>query len=192
MWTGGEGGVNDAGTDRASNGGDSGAAIFSLNGSLTLENAAISDNFATGAGGGVVVVAFPLVRGVPAVASFRLFNTIISRNGAEECILESTSDPTGGNNVGTIDAKGSGNLILDNNRCPGVAVTTDPHLAALAVDKHSKTGTLPWRCQQTALRSTPAMMTMSWQQISGELHVRKARTLTLEPSNSLLRLRIWL
>ena len=137
----GEGGVNDAGTDRASNGGDSGAAIFSLNGSLTLENATISDNFATGAGGGVVVVAFPLVRGVPALASFRLFNTIISRNDAEECILESTSDPTGGNNVGTIDGKGSGNLILDNNGCPGVAVTTDPHLAALAVDKHGKPGT---------------------------------------------------
>jgi len=137
----GEGGVNDAGTDRASNGGDSGAAIFSVNGSLTLENATISDNFATGAGGGVVVVAFPFVRGVPAVASFRLFNTIISRNGAHECILEDTSDPSGGNNVGTVDAKGSGNLILDNNGCPGVAVTTDPHLAPLVVDKHSKTGT---------------------------------------------------
>jgi uncharacterized repeat protein (TIGR01451 family) len=137
----GEGGVNDAGTDRASNGGDSGAAIFSLNGSLTLENATISDNFATGAGGGVVVVADPSGTGVAARASFTLFNTIISRNGSNECILEGTSDPTGGNNVGTVDANGSGNLILDNNGCPGVAVTTDPQLAALAVDKHSKTGT---------------------------------------------------
>jgi len=137
----GEGGVSDDGTDRASNGGDSGAAIFSLNGSLTIENATISDNFATGAGGGVVVVADPLGTHVPTTASFTLFNTIISRNGAEECILEGTSDQTGGTNVGTVDANGSGNLILDNNGCPGVAVTTDPHLAPLAVDKHSKTGT---------------------------------------------------
>lgn len=137
----GEGGVDIVSPDRASNGGDSGAAIFSLNGSLTLENATISDNFATGAGGGVVVVADPL--GLPAsvTATFRLFNTIISRNGARECILEGTPPPIGGTNVGTVDANGSGNLILDNDGCPGVAVTTDPELAALAVDKHSKTGT---------------------------------------------------
>jgi len=32
-------------------------------------------------------------------------------------------------------------LILDNDGYPGVAVTTDPQLAPLAVDKHSKTGT---------------------------------------------------
>jgi uncharacterized repeat protein (TIGR01451 family) len=137
----GEGGVNDDGTDRASNGGDSGAAIFSLNGSLTIENATISDNFATGAGGGVVVVADPLHTGATVRSSFKLFNTIISRNGAEECIVAGTSDPINGTNVGTVDANGRGNLILDNNGCPGVAITTDPHLAQLAVDKRSKTGT---------------------------------------------------
>lgn len=138
----GEGGVDIIDpTDKASNGGDSGAAIFSLNGSLTLDSATISDNFATGAGGGVVVVADPLGAGVPVSASFKLFNTIISRNGANECILEGTSDPINGRNIGTVDANGSGNLILANNNCPGVAVTTDPHLAALAVDKHSNTGT---------------------------------------------------
>ena len=137
----GEGGVNfDDPTDKASNGGDSGAAIFSLNGSLTLENATISDNFATGAGGGVVVVADPLGTGVPARASFILFNTIISRNGSNECILEGTSDPTSGN-VGTVDANGSGNLILANNGCPGVAVSADPELALLAVDPQSTIGT---------------------------------------------------
>lgn len=80
----GEGAVDDTGTDRASNGGDSGAAIFSLNGSLTIENATISDNFATGAAGGVVVVADPLGARVPVRASFTLSNTIISRNGAGE------------------------------------------------------------------------------------------------------------
>ena len=136
----GEGGVSDAGTDRASNGGDAGAAIFSLNGLLSVENATISDNFSTGSGGGIVVVADPL--GLPAsvTATFRLFNTIISRNGDNECILEDTPDPINGH-VGTVDAQGSGNLILNNNGCPGVAVTTDPQLAALAVDQRSQTGT---------------------------------------------------
>ena len=135
----GEGGVGDSG-DRGSNGGDAGAAIFSLNGLLSVENATISDNFSTGSGGGIVVVADPL--GLPAsvTASFILRNTIISRNGAQECILEGTPDPINGH-VGTVDAQGSGNLILDNNGCPGVAVTTDPQLQALAVDQRSQTGT---------------------------------------------------
>lgn len=137
----GEGGVSDDGTDRASNGGDSGAAIFSLNGSLVIENTTISGNFATGAGGGVVVMAFPLVKNVPVAASLTMTNTILSRNGANECILEGTSDPTGDNNVGIVDAHGSGNLILNNNGCLGVAVTTDPELAGLALDPHSTIGT---------------------------------------------------
>jgi len=135
----GEGGVGDSG-DRGSNGGDAGAAIFSVNGLLSVENATISDNFSTGSGGGIVVVADPL--GLPAsvTATFRLFNTIISRNGDHECILEGTPDPVNGH-VGTVDAQGGGNLILSNNGCPGVAVTTDPQLQALAVDKRSQTGT---------------------------------------------------
>jgi uncharacterized repeat protein (TIGR01451 family) len=121
-------------------GGDAGAAIFSLNGSLTVENATISDNFSTGSGGGIVVVADPL--GLPAsvTASFILRNTIISRNGGQECLMQGTPDPINGH-VGTVDAKGGGNLILDNNGCPGVAVTIDPQLLALAVDPRSQTGT---------------------------------------------------
>ena len=130
----GEGGVNDAGTDRASNGADAGAAIFSLNGSLIVENTTISGNFVTGsdnqAGGGVVVVSFPLVTGVPAKASFTLSNTILSRNGSNDCLLE-----------GDVDATGSGNLILNNNGCPGVAVSADPQLAPLALDPRSTIGT---------------------------------------------------
>ncbi|HEY7304011.1 MAG TPA: DUF11 domain-containing protein, partial [Bryobacteraceae bacterium] len=141
----GEGGVNDAGTDRANKGADAGAAIFSLNGLLDIENTTISGNFVTGsdnqAGGGVVVMAFPLVRKVPAKASLILTNTILSRNGSNDCLLLSTSDPTGGNNVGTIDASGSGNLILNNNGCPGVAVSADPQLAPLALDPRSTIGT---------------------------------------------------
>jgi uncharacterized repeat protein (TIGR01451 family) len=130
----GEGGINDAGTDRASNGADAGAAIFSLNGSLIVENTTISGNFATGsdnqAGGGVVVVGFPLITGVPAKASFRLHNTILSRNGSNDCLLE-----------GNVDASGSGNLILGNNGCPGIAVSADPELAPLALDPRSTIGT---------------------------------------------------
>ena len=141
----GEGGVNDAGTDRANRGADAGAAIFSLNGSVVIENTTISGNFVTGsdnrAGGGVVVMALPLVRNVPAKASLFLMNTILSRNGSNDCLLLSTSDPTGGNNVGTIDATGSGNLILNNNGCPGVAVSADPQLAPLALDPRSTIGT---------------------------------------------------
>jgi uncharacterized repeat protein (TIGR01451 family) len=142
----GEGGVNDAGTDRANRGADAGAAIFSLNGSLVIENTTISGNFVTGsdnqAGGGVVVMAFPSVRGVPAQASFSLHNTILSRNGSNDCLLVGTSDPTGGNNVGTVvTTNSSGNLILNNNGCPGVAVSADPQLAPLALDPRSTIGT---------------------------------------------------
>jgi uncharacterized repeat protein (TIGR01451 family) len=136
----GEGGVDITSPARASNGGDGGAAIFSLNGLLSIENATISDNFSTGSGGGVVVVADPLGAPVSVTASFILRNTIISRNGGNECLLQGTSDPINGH-VGSIDAQGSGNLILNNNGCPGVAVTTDPQLAALAVDPRSLTGT---------------------------------------------------
>jgi len=136
----GEGGVSDTGTDRANNGADAGAAIFSLNGLLSVQNATISDNFSTGSGGGIVVVADPLGLPGSVTATFRLINTIISRNGGNECILAGTPDPVNGH-VGTVDAQGSGNLILNNNGCPGVAVTTDPQLAALAVDQRSQTGT---------------------------------------------------
>ena len=124
----GEGGVNDAGTDRASRGADAGAAIFSLNGSLVLDNTTISGNFVTGsdnaAGGGVVVM-----NSGPG-ASLNVSNTILSRNGSNDCLLK-----------GNVDAKGSGNLILNNNGCPGVAVSADPHLASLALDPRSTIGT---------------------------------------------------
>ena len=122
----GEGGHTD--TDKANNGADAGGAIFSLNGSLTLQNATISGNLVTGsdnqAGGGVVVM-----NSGPG-ASLNLFNTILSRNGSNDCLLK-----------GNVDVKGSGNLILNNTGCAGVAVSADPHLAALALDRRSKTGT---------------------------------------------------
>ena len=141
----GVGGISDDGTDRANRGADVGAAIFSLNGLLEIENTTISGNFVTGsdnqAGGGVVVMAFPLVKNVPVEASLILTNTILSRNGSNDCLLLSTSDPTGGNNTGTVNANGSGNLILNNNGCPGVVVSADPELAPLALDPRSTIGT---------------------------------------------------
>jgi uncharacterized repeat protein (TIGR01451 family) len=142
----GEGGVTADSTDRANNGADAGAAIFSLNGSLVIENTTISGNLVTGsdnqAGGGVVVMAFPLVHNVPVTASFTLHNTILSRNGSNDCLLISTSDPSGGTNVGTVNTTNSGgNLILNNNSCPGVAVSADPQLAALSLDPQSTIGT---------------------------------------------------
>jgi uncharacterized repeat protein (TIGR01451 family) len=62
--------------------------------------------------------------------SLTLFNTILSRNGSSDCLLK-----------GNVGVKGSGNLILNNSGCTGVAVATDPHLAALALDSRSDTGT---------------------------------------------------
>jgi uncharacterized repeat protein (TIGR01451 family) len=115
-------------TDKGDNGADAGGAIFSLNGSLTLQNVTISGNLVTGsdsqAGGGVVVM-----NNGPG-ASVTLFNTILSRNGSNDCLLK-----------GDVGVKGSGNLILNNNGCPGVAVTSDPELAPLALDQQSNTGT---------------------------------------------------
>jgi len=122
----GEGGKTD--TDKASNGADAGAAIFSVNGSLRIENTTISGNFVTGsdnqAGGGIVVM-----NSGPG-ASLNLSNTILSRNGSNDCLLK-----------GNVDSQGSGNLILNNNGCPGVAVTADPQLGPLALDPHSTIGT---------------------------------------------------
>jgi len=63
-------------------------------------------------------------------ASVTLFNTILSRNGSNDCLLK-----------GNVGVKGSGNLVLNNGGCPGVAVTTDPHLGPLALDPQSNTGT---------------------------------------------------
>jgi uncharacterized repeat protein (TIGR01451 family) len=99
-----------------------------VNGSLDIENTTISGNFVTGsdnqAGGGIVVM-----NSGPG-ASLNLSNTILSRNGSNDCLLK-----------GNVVAQGSGNLILNNNGCPGVAVSADPQLGPLALDPHSTIGT---------------------------------------------------
>lgn len=118
----------DGGNADTDNGADAGGAIFSRNGSLTLRNATISGNLASGsdsrAGGGIAIM------DDGDGASLTLQNTILSRNGSSDCLLE--------NSVG---AKGAGNLILNNADCPGVAVMLDPHLGPLQIDPQSATGT---------------------------------------------------
>jgi len=141
----GQGGTNGQGTDSASKGTDAGGAIFSLNGLLELENTTISGNLVTGtdnnAGGGVVVMAFPLVHNVPVTATLILQNTLLSRNGSNDCLVISTSDPNNQGNVGSINASGNANLILANNGCPAVVVSVDPELEPLALDPLSTIGT---------------------------------------------------
>jgi uncharacterized repeat protein (TIGR01451 family) len=105
------------------NGGDGGGAIFSYHGSLTIQNSTIDSNAASGTGGGVQTV----LNG-----TFVLQNTIISNNGAQECI-------TGGivNTAGSV-----ANLITANSSCPAGAVTSDPQLGPLQVNKPGDTPTM--------------------------------------------------
>ena len=110
----------DTGVD---NGGDGGGAIFSYHGSLTVQNSTIDSNAASGAGGGIETV----LNG-----TFVLQNTIISNNGAQECI-------TGG----LVNTAGSAaNLITANSSCPAATVTFDPQLGPLKVNLPGDTPTM--------------------------------------------------
>ncbi|MGH9717777.1 MAG: choice-of-anchor Q domain-containing protein [Candidatus Acidiferrales bacterium] len=107
----------------ADNGADAGAAIFSYNGSTTLQQVTISGNESTGPLGGVYIYQDPAN---PQPTSFSLYNTIIADNGAnfdapDECTVYGPS----------IAMNASGNLILDNNNCGGVASMADPQLGPL-------------------------------------------------------------
>jgi uncharacterized repeat protein (TIGR01451 family) len=109
---------------------DAGAAVFSRNGSLSVENATISGNTtsATATGGSIVVMSDG------AIASFKLDNTILANNGTQECYV-----------VNTVATSGGGNLIMANdpaNGCPGVAQSTNPQLAALALNSPGATRTM--------------------------------------------------
>src|SRR5437879_5675492 len=116
----------------ADNGGDSGGAIFSRNGSLTVQNATIGGNIASGAGGGIVVIndgllVFPI---------FVLDNTIVANNGPQECIVSGTVITSNG---GTNSAA---NLIVNNSGCPKVTINTDPQLGSLQVNSPGLTPTM--------------------------------------------------
>jgi hypothetical protein len=102
----------------AADGRDGGAAIFSLNGSLTVLNATISGNQGLSGVGGAIYVkqtnqSYP--------TSFVLENSILANNGPAECSI-----------VGFVVAGTfSGNLIRNNDNCPGVVTTADPLLGPL-------------------------------------------------------------
>ena len=115
----------------ADNGADSGGAIFCLNCHLTVQNATISGNLSSGSQAGLTV--FQSAADQP--TSFILENTIIYGNG-------STSN---GSSIGTekecsvtgfsIAGKFAGNLIENNDNCPGVATTGNPLLGSLQLNR---------------------------------------------------------
>lgn len=117
-----------SGGGAALNGGDGGAAIFTVNGHLTVNDVTIANNASTGSGGGIVVYQTD-----PNASTFLgLDNTIIYNNGsmingeltnaANECWI------AGGFSVAV---SGAGNLIQNNNNCEGVVTTGDPELGPL-------------------------------------------------------------
>jgi uncharacterized repeat protein (TIGR01451 family) len=101
------------GGGNADPGADSGGAIFSRNGSTTIQDVTINGNQATGSGAGIEVM------NDGSTTTFVLENTIIAgNNGTMECIVS-----------GSVTTDGStGNLIVNNGGCPNVAVTSDPML----------------------------------------------------------------
>jgi hypothetical protein len=111
----------------ADNGADAGA-IFSVNGRLTVLNSTLSGNLGTGEQSGIVVA--QTSPDIP--TSFTLDNTIIYNNGGTD---------SGGNPVGTpkecsivgssVEVRGAGNLIQNNDNCAGVVTTGDPLLHPL-------------------------------------------------------------
>jgi hypothetical protein len=112
----------------AHNGADAGGAIFSRNGRLTVQNATIANNESTGFGGGVVVVADPEDVGT----LFVLENTIVFHNGS----MDDNGNLTASHGECSIMGSGvtgtfAGNLIENNDNCPGVVTTGDPRLGPL-------------------------------------------------------------
>lgn len=106
-----------SGGGKADNGADAGGAIFSLDGHTTINNATISLNHSSGSQGGVVV----MEDSSSSDTIFVLENTIISGNGPKECSIVASS----------IAGSFAGNLIQQNDNCPGVVVSLDPMLGKL-------------------------------------------------------------
>jgi uncharacterized repeat protein (TIGR01451 family) len=120
-----------SGSTQADNGDDAGGAIFSRNGSLTVQDATFSNNQSTADNGGITVM------NDGSTPTFTLQNTILANNG-----LNGTDSAKECNLIGSVTKSGSGNLIISNNGCPGVAVTSDPGLQALALNSPGETPTM--------------------------------------------------
>jgi len=113
------GGQSDRGV---ANGSGAGGAIFSLNGHLTVNDATISGNQSTESGAGIVM----FLLGSPSLTPLlTLENTIIANNGPGECSIQ-----------GSVAVVGAvGNLIQNNDNCPGVVATGDPLLGPLQLNR---------------------------------------------------------
>ncbi|MGA8037221.1 MAG: choice-of-anchor Q domain-containing protein [Candidatus Acidiferrales bacterium] len=106
---------------QADNGADAGGAIFSHNGSTTLQHVTISNNQTTGPYGGVYIY-----RDSTGSATFNLYNSIIVNNGdtiesPNECVMAGTG----------IQVLGTGNIIGQNDNCPGFITNVNPSLGPL-------------------------------------------------------------
>jgi hypothetical protein len=120
------------GDTHADNGGDAGGAIFSRNGSTTIVDCTISGNQSTGSGAGVVVYEDG------SSTSFTLDDTIIAKNGANECFF-----------TGSVAHAGTHNLVMSNGSgtqpfgpCDGVVTNTDPGLQSLQLNAPGSTPTM--------------------------------------------------
>jgi len=121
----------------ADQGRDEGGAIFAVDGELAVLYTTISGNQSTGEGAGIVVD-----NDTPSlVTSFTLRNTIIANNSVRECFFQ-----------GPVTYAGSGNLIVNDFGCTGLAITPspDPQLGPLQIDPLSKTGTPTMAIQPTS------------------------------------------
>ena len=124
------GGAGSAGA--ADNGADAGGAIFSVNGQLTVIDATIGGNLSTGSDAAITVVQ----TSAAAPTSLLLDNTIIYGNGATDA---------SGNPVGTqkecsivgpnVTVNGAGNLIENNDNCPGLVSIGNPLLGPLQLSR---------------------------------------------------------
>ena len=117
----------------ADNGADAGGAIFSLNGNLTVNDSTFSGNLSTGSEAGIVIQQTATT--IP--TSLTLNNTIIFNNGSTDANgnpIGTTKECSIAGATGTITVVGAGNLIENNDNCPGLVTTGNPLLGALQMN----------------------------------------------------------
>ena len=125
----GNGGITSG--NAADNGADAGAAIFCVDCHLTVQNVTISGNLSSAADAGIKV--YQTSTDKP--TSFILENTIIYANGGENADRSHFGTARECSVVGFVIAGTfSGNLIEDNDNCPGVVSQGDPLLGPLQMN----------------------------------------------------------
>jgi hypothetical protein len=118
----------------ADNGADAGGAIFSLNGHLAINDSTFSGNLSTGSEAAIVIQQTSTV--IP--TSFILNNTIIFNNGGTDANGNPIGTPKECSIAGSTIAilfGGAGNLIQNNDNCPGVVTAGDPLLGPLQYNR---------------------------------------------------------